>query len=132
MKILVITDLYPIKKDEKYTPHTIETFVKNWQKLGHEVKVIKPNFLLNSFLRQKPYYPNGAYGNIENINFITPFWGKIKTSFAPDIVIAHMPSGILYADKLGLPFCAAVHASDIEVLTKPIYRFHFKPRLEKF
>ncbi len=131
MKILVITDLYPIKKDEKYTPHTIETFVKNWQKLGHEVKVIKPNFLLNSFLRQKPYYPNGAYGNIENINFITPFWGNINTSFTPDIVIAHMPSGILYADKLGLPFCAAVHASDIEVLTKPIYRFHFKPRLEK-
>ena len=128
MKILVITDLYPIKEDEKYTPHTIETFVKNWQKMGHEVKVIKPNFLLNSFLRKKPYYP---YGDVENINFVFPFWSKVKTSFTPDIVIAHMPSGILYADKLGLPFCAAVHASDLEVLTKSLYKFHFKPRLEK-
>lgn len=131
MKILVITDLYPVKADEKYTPHTIETFVKNWQKLGHEVKVIKPNFLFNSFLRGKPYYPNGIYGDVENVNFFFPFWGKIKTAFVPDIVIAHMPSGILYADKLGLPFCAAVHASDLEVLTKPLYRFHFKPRLEQ-
>ena len=131
MKILVITDLYPIKEDEKHTPRTIQNFVKNWQNLGHEVKIIKPNFLLNSFLRGKPYYPNGIYGNIENINFFFPFWGNIKTSFTPDIVIAHMPSGILYADKLGLPFCAAVHASDLEVLTNPLYRMHFKPRLEK-
>ena len=49
MKILVITDLYPIKEDEKFTPRTIESFVKGWKNLGHEVRVIKPNFLLNSF-----------------------------------------------------------------------------------
>lgn len=131
MKILVITDLYPVKEDEKYTPRTIETFVKNWQKAGHEVKVIKPNFLLNSFIRKKPFYPDGIYGEVENRNYFFPFWGKIKTDYKPDIVIAHMPSGILFADKLGLPFCAAVHCSDIEVLTNPVYGFHFKPRLEK-
>ncbi|MCM1004364.1 MAG: glycosyltransferase family 4 protein [Candidatus Gastranaerophilales bacterium] len=131
MKILVITDLYPIKEGEKYTPRTIKNFVETWKKLGHEVKVIKPNFLLNSFLRGKKYYPNGVYGDVENINFFFPFWGKMKTSFSPDVVIAHMPSGILYADKLGLPFCAAVHASDLEVLTNPLYKIHFKSRLEK-
>ena len=131
MQILIITDLYPIKEDEKYTPRTILNFVKCWQNQGHEVKVIKPNFLLNSFLGKKPFYPNGIYDNIENKNYIFPFWKKEKLSFTPDIVIAHMPSGLLYADKLGLPFCAAVHSSDIEVLTNPLYRIHFKPRLEK-
>lgn len=132
MKILVITDLYPIKENEIYTPKTIYNFVQCWKKQGHEVKVIKPNFLLNSFLRKKPYYPNGIYGDVENKNFFLPFWSKVKLPFTPpDIVIAHLPSGILYADKLELPFCAAVHASDLEVLTNPLYKFHFKPRLEK-
>ena len=35
MKILVITDLYPVKEDEIHTPRTIEAFVKEWQKQGH-------------------------------------------------------------------------------------------------
>jgi len=159
MKILVITDLYPIKEDERYTPRTIEAFVKEWEKQGHEVKVIKPNFILNSFLRKKPFYKSGIYNNVENINYWLPFWGgvnkKVKTIFTPDIVIAHMPSGLIFANKLinqsqisksclsaplegevpeggrGVVFCAAVHSSDIEVLTNPLYRFYFKPELEK-
>ena len=135
MRILVITDLYPISEDEKYTPRTIQSFVKSWEKLGHEVKVIKPNFLLNSFLRKKPYYKDGIYGQVENINYITPFLGnikkKIKTLFAPDIIIAHMPSGLIFANKLGVKFCAGVHVSDIEILTNPIYKFYFKTELEK-
>lgn len=135
MRILVITDLYPIKEDEKYTPQTIQAFVKSWEDLGHEVRVIKPNFLLNSFLRKKPYYKSGMYGNIENINYFLPFLGdikkRIKTLFAPDVVIAHMPSGLIFANKLGVNFSASVHASDIEVLTNPIYKFYFKTELEK-
>lgn len=135
MRILVITDLYPIAEDEQKTPRTIQAFVKSWKKMGHEVKIIKPNFLLNSYLRGKPYYKSGFYGNIENINYILPFVGniknKIKTLFAPDIVVAHMPSGLIFANKLGLSFCAAVHCSDIEVLTNPLYRIYFKPELEK-
>ena len=93
MRILGITDLYPVTENEIHTPRTIEAFVKSWENLGHEVRVIKPNFLLNSFLRKKPYYRNGIYGQIENINYILPFIGdikkKIKTLFAPDIVIAN-------------------------------------------
>lgn len=131
MNILFITDLYPIKDSEPTTPRTLYDFVKGWQALGHNVDVIKPNFILNSFLRKKPYYRQGKYKEVLNLNFWFPFLGKIppqKENY--DIVIAHMPSGILYADKLGLPFIAGVHNSDITVLTSPIYKFHFKKRLE--
>lgn len=135
MKILVITDLYPIKDNEKFTPKTIKNFVDGWEELGHEVRVIKPNFIFNSFLRRKPFYKSDIYGNVENINYFLPFIGniknKIKTEFTPDIVIAHMPSGVIFANKLKLPFIAGVHVSDLEVLTNPIYSIYFKPELEK-
>jgi glycosyltransferase involved in cell wall biosynthesis len=42
-----------------------------------------------------------------------------------------MPSGIIFANKLGVSFSAAVHASDIEVLTNPLYRYYFKSEMEK-
>ncbi len=150
MKILVITDLYPIKDDEKHTPKTIYDFVQEWKKQGHEVKIIKPNFMLNSFLRKKPFYKSGIYGDVENINYWLPFWGGVKNKVKSvqfghltpalssrrggedfHIVIAHMPSGLIFANKLGLDFCAGVHVSDIEVLTNPIYSIYFKPELEK-
>ena len=135
MKILVITYLYPIKNCEKFTPKTIKNFVDGWEELGHEVRVIKPNFLLNSFLRRKPFYKSAIYEKVENINYFLPFVGnikrKIKTEFSPDIVIAHMPSGVIFANKLKLPFVAGVHVSDLEVLTNPIYSIYFKPELEK-
>lgn len=135
MKILVITDLYPIKNDEKFTPKTIYNFVKSWEKLGHEIRVIKPNFVFNSWLRGKPFYKNDIYDNVENINYFLPFLGKIqnkiKTEFSPDITIAHMPSGIIFANKLGRPFVAGVHVSDLEVLTNPVYSIYFKSELEK-
>lgn len=135
MKILVITDLYPIKDEEKFTPKTIKNFVEAWENLGHEIRIIKPNFLFNSFLRKKPFYKSEIYGNVENINYFLPFVGniknKIKTKFEPDIVIAHMPSGLIFANKLDLPFVAGVHVSDLEVLSNPIYSIYFKSELEK-
>ena len=154
MNILFITDLYPVKDNENTTPKTLLNFVKEWEKQGHKVDVIKPNFILNSFLRGKPFYKTGKYGNILNINYWTPFWFDIikkirridtkmqslypKTTLHTshftlhyDVIIAHMPSGILFADKLELPFVAGIHNSDLEVLTNPLYKFHFKKRLEK-
>lgn len=135
MNILVITDLYPIQNDEKHTPKTIQAFVESWESLGHKVNVIRPNFLLNSFIRKKPFYKSGIYSNIENINYFLPFLGnikrKIQKKYSPDVVVAHMPSGLIFANKLGYDFCAAVHFSDIEVLTNPIYKFYFKTELEK-
>lgn len=135
MKILVITDLYPVKDGEKNTPLTIKDFADGWEKAGNEVRIIRPNFLLNSFIRQKTLYKPGIYGNVENINYYFPFWGniknKIKTEFKPDITVAHMPSGTLFADKLGIPFVAGIHVSDLEVLTNPLYKIYFKKALER-
>lgn len=146
MNILFITDLYPVKSDEKTTPRTLLAFVEEWKKMGHNVDILKPNFILNSFLRGKPFYKSGQYGDVFNINYWTPFWFDVKRKFNGNsslgtlaqlnkhnynIVVAHMPSGILFADKLGLPFVAGIHNSDIEVLTNPLYKIHFKPKLEK-
>lgn len=135
MKILLITDLYPIKTSELTTPRTLLNFVDDWGNMGHEVKVLKPNFLFNSFLRQKPFYKTGLYGNVFNVNYVLPFCGNVTGKTRDflddnfDIVIAHMPSGVLFADKTGFPFIAGVHSSDIEILTNPLYKFYFKTRL---
>lgn len=176
MKILFITDLYPIKQGETATPLALHNFVIEWVKQGHGVDVIKPNFVFNSFLRQKPFYKTGFYEfkgvKIFNVNYFTPFcgdiekklkkeakrrrgveaWQKIKNFYASthpriypsetsfsiadyDILIAHMPSGLIFAGKLAKkykkPLVCGVHCSDIEVLTKPLYRFYFKSKLEK-
>jgi glycosyltransferase involved in cell wall biosynthesis len=135
MNITVITDLYPVLEGERHTPRTIYDFVQGWKELGHNVGVIKPNFIFNSFLRGKPFYKTGIYDGVENLNFWTPFWGHLKNENAQksDVIIAHMPSGIIYANRLGLniPLVAGVHASDIEVLTNPIYSVYFKPELKR-
>ena len=134
MRILLITDLYPVSEKERTTPRTLFNFVKSWEASGHEVTVIKPNFLLNSFIRKKPFYNTGWYGNVFNVNYFTPFMFNVENKLpeiTTDLIIAHMPSGILFADRLGIPFVAGVHNSDIEVLTKPQYSFYFKARLEK-
>lgn len=51
-----------------------------------------------------------------------------------DIIIAHMPSGIIFANKLAkifhIPLVCGVHASDIEILTNPIYKFYFRTQLK--
>jgi glycosyltransferase involved in cell wall biosynthesis len=87
-------------------------------------------------LRGKPFYKTGKYGNVLNLNFWTPFWGNMfqklpnHLDLSEFLVVAHMPSGILFADRLGVPFVAGVHNSDLEVLTNPLYKFHFKKRLK--
>ena len=135
MNILFVTDLYPVKNDEKTTPRTLLAFVEEWKKMGHNVEVLEPNFILNSFLRGKPFYKSGQYKDVFNINYWTPFLGNVKSKLPNlpkyDIVVAHMPSGILFADKFRRPFVAGIHNSDIEVLTNPLYKIHFKTRLEK-
>ena len=142
MRILVITDLYPVKDEEKLTPRTIYDFVQEWQKMGHEVSVIKPNFILNSFIRKKPFYKTGIYGIVYNINYWLPFIGNINNKIKIDIenfdiIIAHMPSGLIFANNLNkyienpIPIVAGVHVSDLEVLTKSIYSIYFKKELKK-
>ena len=55
MRILLITDLYPLENSNE--PTTIKEFAKNWQALGHQVDVIRPNFLFNTILRKKKIFP---------------------------------------------------------------------------
>lgn len=146
MKILFVTDLYPIKKGEKTTPLTLHNFVVEWAKLGHEVEVIKPNFVFNSFVRNKPFYFDGIYHfdgiKVLNLNYQTPFLFDVESKIKKrldissyDVIVAHMPSGIIFADKLSKkynkPLICAVHNSDLEVLTKPQYSFYFKQKLEE-
>lgn len=145
MKILFITDLYPVKPGESTTPKTLHNFVYEWNKQGHEVTVIKPNFILNSFLRGKPFYFTGRYEyegiKIFNVNYFTPFCFNIFEKIPDDIkynnydvIIGHMPSGIIVANKIARtirkPLICGVHCSDLEVLTNPIYEFYFKKHLE--
>lgn len=145
MKKLFITDLYPIKTNENNTPLTLHNFVIEWIKQGNEVFVIKPNFIFNSFLRKKPFYPDGLYNydgvKVFNVNYFTPFWFNFSKKIPKGIdlsvydgIIAHMPSGIIFANKLAKiikkPLVCGVHVSDIEVLTNPIYNFYFKSQLQ--
>lgn len=142
MKILFVTDLYPIEECEITTPQTLHNFVKEWIKLGHEVEVIKPNFLFNSFLRGKKFYKTGFYESgvkIFNLNYFTPFLFDVAKKIPKeidlnsyDVVIAHMPSGIIFVNKLNLdiPLVCGVHCSDIEVLTNSFYGFYFKKQLK--
>lgn len=144
MNILFVTDLYPIKSGETTTPVTLHNFVFDWIKQGHKVDVIKPNFIFNSFLRKKPFYNNGFYEyervKIFNVNYFSPFLFDITKKLPAeidfsiyDVIIAHMPSGLIFANKLAKtinkPLVCGVHCSDIEVLTNPIYKIHFKKQL---
>ena len=138
MKILFVTDLYPVDKNEKTTPRTLANFVEGFEQEGVKVDVIKPNFILNSFVRQKPFYKTGKYEKVLNLNYWTPFLGKIENKFSlskdlPDCIVAHMPSGSIFAHKLSKlfnrPIVCGVHISDIEVLTKPLYKIYFKKAL---
>ena len=42
MRILVITEIYPLTDEEKYTSQFIKKLVYNWEKQGHEVRIINP------------------------------------------------------------------------------------------
>ncbi len=129
MKILFVTDLYPI--GDENIAKALFYFVQEWQKQGHEVEVIRANFIANTFLRgrkiktEKIYYENNT--KIYNLNFHTPFlfnvYNKLPKDFSLknyDVLISHMPCGALMAQKLlqkeRIKYVCGVHASDIVVL----------------
>lgn len=143
MKILFVTDLYPI--GEENIARALYYFVQEWQKQGHEVEVIRANFVSNTLLRgrkiikQKIYYENGT--KIYNLNYFTPFWfnvyRKLPAEFSLknyDVIISHMPCGALMSEKLlkkdKIKYVCSVHASDIVVLKNIIY-LPFRKRLKQ-
>jgi len=147
MKILLVTDLYPIENSSE--PQTIRDFALNWKKAGHDVEVIRPNFLLNTIVRKRKIFPQKIfYDNdikVYNVNYFTPFWfnvrNKLPKSFQIgdyDIVVSHMPCGALFAMKvagrcLAIPYVCSVHASDLKVMTDKFYKLFFaKPLLAAY
>ena len=105
MRILFVTDLYPIIFDNTI-PGVIEDFAIAFKKRGNDVFVLRPNFLINSYIRGHKYIPecettrNGI--RIYNKNFILPFLNDdvdfLNNEF--DLIISHMPSGHIYADLI--------------------------------
>lgn len=102
MKILFVTDLYPIENEK--IAKALYYFVLEWKKQGHEVEVIRSNFILNTKIRgrkiqkEKIYIENGI--KIYNLNFHTPFlfnvYNKLPKEFSLknyDVIISHMPCG---------------------------------------
>ncbi len=139
MKILLVTDLYPIKEDFTI-PKAIENFALGLKDFGVEVCVIRPNFIINSLIRNHKILKNGIYfsNNIKiyNKNFVLPFLDS-DISFLDkkfDVIISHLPSGHIYSSlinkKLKLPHIAIIHQSDYTVLNDFKYRFYFKNRLK--
>ncbi|MCD7780971.1 MAG: glycosyltransferase [Candidatus Gastranaerophilales bacterium] len=144
MKILFVTDLYPI--GEENISKALYYFVREWQKEGHEVDILRSNYIINTIIRgrkiqkEKIYYENGT--KIYNLNFHTPFlfnvYNKLPKDFSLknyDVMISHMPSGALMANKLlkkeKIKYICSVHASDIVVLKNIKYSIYFRQQLKK-
>lgn len=143
MKILFVTDLYPIGKEN--IAKALFYFVQEWQKQGHEVEVIRSNFIFNTLLRGRKIIKENIYfeqnTKIYNLNFHTPFWfnvyNKLPKDFSLknyDVIISHMPCGALMSNKLlkkdKIKYICGVHCSDIIVLNDFKYLF-FRNALKK-
>jgi len=137
MKILFVTDLIPIDEKENCAKALVP-IVKELS-LGNMVDIVRPNFIFNSYIRGKTILPDGMYEcnglKIKNINFHAPFLFADKSINLEDYdeVIAHMPSGILFVERLLKLFRGkkpkityAVHQSDIHVMTLPLYSIYFR------
>lgn len=131
MNILFVTDLYPLFVGEKGVPTALCDFVEAWLKAGHKVTVFRPNFLPSTLLRKRKICRQGEYDRcgvkIYNKNYIFPKLLNLKgvPEGKYDVVVAHMPAGLLYgaqiAEKLSLPLVCGVHATDIKVLKGYMY-----------
>jgi len=142
MNILFVTDLCPIKDEEKGLPLALLNFILDFKHMGHNVTVLRPNVILNVILRKRKIYKEGEYSykgvKCINKNFLTPFFTLRDFNFLKkepyknekfDIILAHMPSGVLAANRISkllkIPYFASVHSSDIEVIKNPLY-FYLK------
>ena len=59
MKILFVTDLYPI--GEEKIAKALFYFVQEWQNLGHKVEVIRANFITNTLIRGRKIIEEKIY-----------------------------------------------------------------------
>ena len=141
MKILLISDLYKIVKDNSI-PNVLNDFSLALKDFGHEIVVIRPNFLINSIIRKHKILKNGKYKindiEIYNRNFVLPFLFENKDFIKKfknfDVIISHLPSGHIYASLinkyLNLKHVSILHQSDYTVLNDIKYGFYFKNKLK--
>ena len=144
MKILFVTDIYPI--GDENIAKALFYFVLEWKKQGHEVEVIRANFNINTLIRGRKIIQEKIYSEhgikIYNLNFQTPFlfnvYNKLPKDFSLknyDVLISHMPCGALLSNKLlkreNIKYICAVHASDIIVLKDFEYSIYFRRQLKK-
>ena len=145
MKIILISDLYPLKKDRSI-PLVLEDFALAFKNFGVEISVIRPNFILNSLIRNHKIFKSGKYFEkgieIYNKNFFFPFnliskktIEEIeKFSVGADVLISHMPSGHIFSNLImeksekisKIPHISILHQSDLTVLKSLKYKFYFK------
>ncbi len=142
MKILIISDLYPLIKDRSI-PSVVGDFVLALKEKAEKIEVIRPNFLLNTFLRGHKFVKSGVYFKndvkVYNRNFILPFVFEDKKFIEKfkdfDCIISHLPSGHIYRNLinkyLNLPCISIIHQSDLIVLKDCGYRFYFRKKLKK-
>lgn len=142
MRILFVTDLVPIDNNENCAKALVP-IIKELEQ-DNIVEVVRPNFLFNSWIRRKMIKPDGYYEydglKIKNINFKSPFllpYSQINVEDY-DEIIAHMPSGILFVERLLKTYKGvkpkityAVHQSDIHVMKSPLYSIYFRSALKK-
>ena len=73
MKILLISDLYPLETDLTI-PSVLEDFSLSMKKFGAEIEVIRSNFLPNTLIRKHKILKSGTYNRngikIHNRNFL--------------------------------------------------------------
>ena len=139
MKILLISDLYPLKADSTL-PSVLEDFSLALKEKNILVEVVRPNFLFNTFIRGHKIFKSEIYLQkgikIYNKNFLIPFlFNNLQLENGFDVIISHMPLGHIYADlinkKLNLPRISILHYSDFRVLKEFKYSFYFKNKLKK-
>lgn len=136
MKILLVTDLYPLEEKHKGIPLAIENFALALKDLGCEISVLRADLIFNSILRGRKPSKQGWYERngikIYNQNFLLPFYLNPKVPKNFDVIVSHMPSGNMCGakikNKFKKPHIAICHSSDIEVLEK--YKFYFASALK--
>ena len=60
MKIILISDLYPLKKDRSI-PLVLEDFALAFKSFRAEISIIRPNFILNCLIRNHKIFKSGKY-----------------------------------------------------------------------
>jgi glycosyltransferase involved in cell wall biosynthesis len=134
MKILLITQLYPLHNTSKNS-FALHYFAKEWSK-HNDVQVLRPYLPY-----EKEQLPNKNNIDIEGIKvtIIKPVWIPIlkflvfnakktyqKLNYKPDIIVSHLYNSYLnfykVAKKHNIPFVVGIHNSDLKLLRNKLHK----------